>query len=58
MSVSPNGILNHIKTNYAFIDGTNLHLTMQHVGWALDYAKFRVYLKDKFKVTKAYYFIG
>ncbi len=46
------------QTNYAFIDGTNLHLTMVNVGWALDYRRFRVYLKDKYHITEAYYFIG
>lgn len=44
--------------NYAFIDGTNLHLTLVNLGWKLDQKRFRVYLKDKYKVTKAYYFIG
>lgn len=44
--------------NYAFIDGTNLHLTLINLGWKLDHRRFRVYLKDKYGVTKAYYFIG
>ena len=46
------------QTNYAFIDGTNLHLTMVNVGWQLDYSKFRVYLSEHYGVCKAYYFIG
>ena len=46
------------QTNYAFIDGTNLHLTMVKVGWQLDYSKFRVYLSEHYSVCKAYYFIG
>ena len=46
------------QTNYAFIDGTNLHLTMVNLGWALDYRRFRVYLRDKYHITEAYYFIG
>ena len=50
--------MEELKGNYAFIDGTNLHLTMQNVGWLLDYKRFRIYLKDKYNVTKAYYFIG
>ena len=29
------------QTNYAFIDGNNLHLTMVNLGWALDYKRFR-----------------
>ena len=46
------------KKNYAFIDGTNLHLTMSNLGWTLNLKRFRVYLKDKYNVSKAYYFIG
>lgn len=49
---------NRHMNNYAFIDGTNLHLTLVNLGWKLDQKRFRVYLKDKYKVTKAYYFIG
>ena len=41
--------------NYAFIDGQNLY---QSLNWQIDYKKFRIYLKDKYKITKAYYFIG
>jgi len=29
-----------------------------HKGWELDYTKFRKYLADKFRVTKAFIFIG
>jgi hypothetical protein len=41
--------------NYTFIDGQNLY---QSLSWQLDYKKFMIYLKDKYKVEKAYYFIG
>ena len=41
--------------NYAFIDGQNLY---QSLNWQIDYKKFRVYLNDKYKIKKAYYFIG
>lgn len=44
--------------NYAFIDGQNLNLGIQNLGWKLDYRRFRRYLKEKYKVEKAYYFIG
>ncbi len=44
--------------NYAFIDGTNLHLTYEYLDWKLDYSKLRNYLKKTRNVTKAYYFIG
>ena len=46
------------QTNYAFIDGNNLHLSVINIGWSLDYKKFRQYLIDKYYVVQAYYFIG
>lgn len=47
-----------IKPNYAFIDSQNLYLGVQSEGWVLDYAKFRLYLKNKYKIEKAFIFIG
>src|SRR3989338_5606452 len=44
--------------NAAFIDSNNLYKTMQGMGWRLDYAKFKVFLSDKYEVTKAYLFVG
>lgn len=44
--------------NYAFIDSQNLNLAIQAQGWKLDFKKFRVYLKDKYKVSNAFLFIG
>ena len=44
--------------NIAFIDGQNLHLGAKESGWAIDHKKFRVYLRDKYKVIEAYYFLG
>jgi len=44
--------------NYAFIDGQNLNLGIQDLGWKLDFQRFRVYLKEKYGVSTAYYFIG
>ncbi len=46
------------KPNYAFIDSQNLNLGVQREGWKMDWKKFRVYLKDEFKVEKAFMFIG
>jgi uncharacterized LabA/DUF88 family protein len=46
------------QTNYAFIDGNNLHLSVKNIAWELDYRKFRNHLADKYDVAKAYYFIG
>ena len=49
---------NPTENNYAFIDSQNLNLAIQDQGWKLDWEKFRIYLKDTHKVTKAYLFIG
>lgn len=46
------------QSNPAFIDGQNLHLGTSKNGWKIDLKKFRIYLKDKYKVTEAYYFLG
>ncbi len=43
---------------YAFIDSQNLNLGVQKVGWKMDWRALRVYLKDKYNVTKAFMFIG
>jgi len=53
---------------YAFIDSQNLNLgtskdifknkKLIYKGWKLDFKKFRRYLSDKFKVKKAFLFIG
>lgn len=47
-----------MKNNYAFIDSQNLNLGIKSQGWQLDFRKFRQYLRSKYKVTKAYLFIG
>lgn len=44
--------------NYAFIDSQNLNLAIKDCGWELDFARFRIYLKDKYKITKTFLFIG
>lgn len=43
---------------YAFIDSQNLNLAIRSMGWKLDFARFRVYLQEKFGVQKAYIFLG
>ncbi len=53
---------------FAFIDSQNLNLGIGkdvyrgrkkvYSGWKLDFAKFRRYLADKFRVSKAFLFIG
>ncbi|MFH1866970.1 MAG: NYN domain-containing protein, partial [Patescibacteria group bacterium] len=42
----------------AYIDAANLHKGIHDLGWSLDYARFRVWLKDKYDVAAAYLFIG
>jgi uncharacterized LabA/DUF88 family protein len=44
--------------NFAFIDSQNLNLAIRGLGWRLDFARFRVYLKDKYHVSRAFLFIG
>ena len=44
--------------NYAFIDSQNLNLAIRSQGWILNFKRFRKYLEDKYKVTKAFLFIG
>ncbi|MBU1255906.1 NYN domain-containing protein, partial [Patescibacteria group bacterium] len=46
------------ENNYAFIDSQNLNLGVLSLGWKLDYKKFRIYLKEKYCVSKVYLFIG
>lgn len=46
------------ENNYAFIDGQNLNLGIKGLGWNLDFKKFRIYLREKYSVQKAYFFIG
>ena len=48
------------EKNIAFIDGQNLYLgtTKSEISWVVDLNKFRIYLNKKYKVEKAYYFLG
>src|SRR3989304_4527401 len=46
------------RNNYAFIDSQNLNLSIKSLRWKLDFGRFRVYLKEKYGVTKAFLFIG
>jgi uncharacterized LabA/DUF88 family protein len=45
-------------TAHAYIDGANLHKGIKELGWELDYARFRVWLTEKYNVRRAYIFIG
>ena len=46
------------KDGQAFIDGTNLHKGIEELGWKLDYKRFRIWLSEKYNVSKAYIFLG
>ncbi len=46
------------KINIAYIDAANLDRAIRDLQWKLDYKKFRVWLADKYKVERAYIFIG
>jgi len=59
-----------VKIIYAFIDSQNLNLSVHkdivnndtgkliYSGWKLDFRRFFIYLKDKYKVDKSFMFIG
>ena len=44
--------------NQAFIDGQNLYINTKANGWKVDLLRFRRYLKEKYNIEKAYYFLG
>jgi hypothetical protein len=47
----------HRVSNLAFIDGQNLHLGTMENKWKIDHYKFRVYLRDKYHIDEAHYFL-
>lgn len=61
---------NKAEKIYAFIDSQNLNLSVLHdltdektgklvyEGWKLNFKRFFIYLKDKYKVNKSFLFIG
>ena len=55
-----NSNIMHGPNNFAFIDGANLHFTYENLqdGWEIDYSKLILFLKAKYDVTIAYYFLG
>ncbi len=46
------------SNNFAYIDGANLDKAIKELGWSLDYKRFRVWLSEKYKIKRAYIFIG
>ena len=52
---------NNLRKNLAFVDGQNLYMGTtlnKNSPWKVDLCKFRVFLHDRYKVYKAYYFLG
>lgn len=49
-----------VLCNRAYIDGQNLYIGTQQatVPWKVDLVRFRKYLRSKYEVAHAYYFIG
>lgn len=65
----PKKMKNKRENNFAFIDSQNLNLGVSnnilnskgrilYKGWKIDMRKFRIYLKEKYGVKKAFLFIG
>ncbi len=52
-------VVKQIERNYVFLDWQNLYLgtTRWEDSWKIDFKKFSRYLKDKYSVVQAYYFI-
>jgi uncharacterized LabA/DUF88 family protein len=48
------------ENNLAFVDGQNLYMgtCSENPKWVADLKKFRVYLKNKYMVSEAFYFLG
>lgn len=49
------------ENNLAFIDGQNLYMgtrKMKEGAWKVNLKKFRIFLKDKYHIQTAYYFLG
>lgn len=46
--------------NIAYVDGQNLYMGTSKCSpkWKVDLARFRVYLKQKYDVERAYYYLG
>ncbi len=48
-----------MKNNFTFIDASNLFYGgVKSLGWKIDYQKLLNYLKEKYKISKAFYYAG
>ncbi len=52
--------MSKLENNIAYIDGQNLHMgtTKSAPKWRIDLTRFRTYLKEKYHVDRAYYYLG
>ncbi len=52
--------MNSELKNIAYIDGQNLYMgtAQNEPSWYIDLVRFRIYLQKKYKVDKAYYYLG
>lgn len=46
------------ERNFAFIDTQNVQLSIRRLGWAIDWHRFRVYLREHYMIERAFLFIG
>ena len=46
------------ENNYAFIDAQNVYMGTRAAGWTIVVFRLRVYLHDKYRVEKAFWFVG
>lgn len=50
--------MNRENNNFAYIDGANLYKGVADLGWELDYKRLRLWLDNKYKIKRAYLFLG
>lgn len=46
------------ENNFVFIDNQNLFAELKRCGWDLDYARFIVYLREKYSAQRIFLFVG
>ncbi len=44
--------------NFVFIDSQNLIMGLKALGWRLDYRRFKIYLKEKYRAEDVFMFMG
>lgn len=50
--------MHKLFNNFAFIDSQNVNLSIRDLGWKMDWKRFRIFLRDKYQVEKAFLFLG